>query len=1012
MTSRVIIASKKIFFPLALIFLSLFISFRNYLPSTYLLGWDSLHPEFNFQLAFERAFSGVWRQDQGIGALAAHSHMSDLPRIIFLWLELFFLPESFLRYSYIFLTIILGPLGFYFLFNFVFNKNSSFWGNLASFLASAYYLLNLITLQHFFVPFEMFCAQFAFLPWIFLFALKYLEKGDKKDLLFFCLISFFASPQAYASALYWAFLAGFSLFLATYFILHWKDRIFGRIFIIFILQLLVNLYWLAPNIYSAINGSSIIVDSKVNRLFSPEAFIRNEEYGTLKDIVLGKNFLFDWRSFDFGSNTFADLMSVWNIHLQKPYVVEVGYIIFVFFVFGMILSFIKRNKTAVTFLPIIILSLFFLQNLNGPFGFVYQKLIDNFEIFKEGFRMPFTKFSILYQFAVSLYFGALFFYLFDFLGRLRIFKFLNLVLFSFVFSSLVYFSLPMFNGYLISDVVKRKLPSEYLGVFDFFDKNNFGRVAVFPVYTLWGWEYHNWEYEGSGFLGFGIKDPLLVRDYDRWSPYNETFYNEASNILYRYYAFDKDRVGPCPNKKECEAGEEELKIIEEWNRRVVEEFENVLAKYQVSYLLLDESIINAGGDNKLLYIPEIKDLISKSSRIKEVARFGFLTIYHFEGTGSDTVQAPQEYSLINADSKYSKYDPVYQRYGDYISDVSSQPSAVSFPFVNFDSRGPVKIQIIGSNIEFLNKDTGARVVLPVNEKIEEKFDQDQGFKEGYNCDLKKKGQALKSRLEKGNFYAAYDGGVSCDWFYYPSVDRSKAYVLKIKGQNLKGRSLKVYLQNLRTGRMDLEELLTPNKDGKFDSYFVILPSDPSFEELKADNRQLFSNVPPGYILNVETRSFGRIASENIIEDITFIPIDIDWLYQITGLSGREVARLQNSLKVLSFRKYGTWGYKVEFENKDKNDLLVLGQGHDNGWLAVQLKSQNSKFKIEKAIHVKFNGWANGWIVQPSTLGSQPSVIYIFYWPQVLEWIGFVFLGIVFLALIIKGLCGLYYRRQV
>ncbi|MGB9598799.1 MAG: hypothetical protein ACPLZH_03075, partial [Minisyncoccales bacterium] len=69
---------------------------------------------------------------------------------------------------------------------------------------------------------------------------------------------------------------------------------------------------------------------------------------------------------------------------------------------------------------------------------------------------------------------------------------------------------------------------------------------------------------------------------------------------------DLDKDGPCQGKKECEARGKTREEIDNWNRKVIQEFENVLSKYQVSYLLLDESIINAGGDNKLLYIPEIK----------------------------------------------------------------------------------------------------------------------------------------------------------------------------------------------------------------------------------------------------------------------------------------------------------------------------------------------------------------------------------------------------------------------
>ena len=67
---------------IALVSIALLLVLRNYTPGTFLSGWDTLHPEFNFGLNFQRLFFGVFRSEQGLGAVAAHSHMSDLPRVI------------------------------------------------------------------------------------------------------------------------------------------------------------------------------------------------------------------------------------------------------------------------------------------------------------------------------------------------------------------------------------------------------------------------------------------------------------------------------------------------------------------------------------------------------------------------------------------------------------------------------------------------------------------------------------------------------------------------------------------------------------------------------------------------------------------------------------------------------------------------------------------------------------------------------------------------------------------
>ena len=204
MFSRVFKKFQKFIFPSLLILIIGIICWKNYEPGTILSGWDSLHPEFNFNLALKRVFFGVWREEQGVGALAAHSHMADLPRILLLWISSLVLPVQFLRYFYLFLCLLIGPLGVYFLLKYVFEREkSSFFTLVASFLGGAYYLLNLGTLQIFFVPFEMFITQFAFLPWIFFLALKYLRERKRKTLLIFALISVFASPMAYAATLFY-----------------------------------------------------------------------------------------------------------------------------------------------------------------------------------------------------------------------------------------------------------------------------------------------------------------------------------------------------------------------------------------------------------------------------------------------------------------------------------------------------------------------------------------------------------------------------------------------------------------------------------------------------------------------------------------------------------------------------------------------------------------------------------------------------------------------------------------
>ncbi|MCX6706266.1 MAG: hypothetical protein NTV24_04170, partial [Candidatus Woesebacteria bacterium] len=785
------------------------------------------------------------------------------------------------------LCLILGPLGVYFFLNYVFRREKEgLVTNLAAFLGAMAYLLNLATLQHFFLPFEMFTTQYAFLPWLFLFALKFLREKRKKYLLAFAVLTIISGPQAYAATLFYAYFGALIIFVLAY--------RFKRGLVLILVCLLLNLYWLLPNAYSIVRQSETVINSRINRLFSPEAEIRSLDFSDVSDVLIHKSFLFDWRVFDFQNNKFTNLMEAWNNYLSQKYVILILYTISSFSILGLIWGLVKRDKVVFSLSLVFLYSLFFLTG---------SHYINN-SLLRETLRMPFTKFSIIFLFAMSFFFGYIFFKLFR---RAWLGTALTLI----VSGGLIFSVWPMFQGKLVSSVVKTDVPTEYFELFNWF-KDKPGRIASLPLNTLWGWDYHSWKYEGSGFLTYGLPNPLLVRDFDRWSPYNETFYAESST---RLYANDN------------------------------ESFERTLRKYQVKYLLLDGSIINPGGSENISF--------NISNNIKEVQKFGFLTVYETNfDSGDNFISTPPSYISVNADLTYSQIDPVYQKYGDYIEDENG----VGYPFVNFDPRGPVSITSNSSDLIFENKAANSKVTLPIKDKIVESFGEDRGFKEANNCDLKKLGRVEKD----GKTYRAFGGGVACDFFEYPDLKYSQAYVLRIKGENKKGRGLKIYLQNWETGRMDLEELLPT---GKFDNYFVILP--------KLSDKG-------GYTLNLETRSFGRIASENRIDAIEIYPFDFNLLVSLLQNPEREIT-ISNNLRVENVKKFGTAFYKVQTSG---NGLLVLGQGYEKGWLAFKRKVLLK--------HVKVDSWSNGWIVLPNQPVNQ-STIYLIFWPQALEWFGFIIL---------------------
>jgi len=127
----------------------------NYVPGTWLTGWDNLHSEFNFSLNIHRSLLAVWQEYQGLGLLGGMGHASDLLRELLLYPFSFVLPQSFLRYFFHFVMLFVGVFGVYTILDTLLLAHSpKRMGKKAAFLGALFYLLNLGTIQYFYTPFE------------------------------------------------------------------------------------------------------------------------------------------------------------------------------------------------------------------------------------------------------------------------------------------------------------------------------------------------------------------------------------------------------------------------------------------------------------------------------------------------------------------------------------------------------------------------------------------------------------------------------------------------------------------------------------------------------------------------------------------------------------------------------------------------------------------------------------------------------------------------------------------
>ena len=546
------------------------LSFLNYQPGTWLTGWDNLHPEFNFPVNIKRSIFAVWQEYQGLGLLGGMAHAADLPRIIFLnFLSIFHYPLSIYRYFWTFLMLTLGPVGVYFLLHHLFLKPKfdPQTKKIASFLGALFYLLNLATIQYFFIPFEAFSAFFAFFPLLILATTLYLEKPSTGHYFFLLTVFLISAPAFFVQTLF-VVLAVCLVPILTSHIRRGKKKI-----IVLLLTLLATQgYWLLPQIFFVATHAKEVGLSHANLLSSPETLYRNLQFANLQGLALLKGFWFN--ILDPGAdNKFDYLFLVWRNHLNNPTIAVIGYLSFALVLTGIIYSLKKKLPFAKPFLVIFLICNFFLLGGVGIVG-------DKIPLFSELFRSPFTKFSIPLAFTYSLFFSVGVIFLLDLFSFLHSRLTYYLTLFT-VSLALVIFMTPAFTGNLISPQMRVKIPNEYFQLFDFFNKQDPAtRIANFPQYTFWGWNYYSWGYRGSGFLWYGIRQPILDRAFDVWEKSSEKYYEEVTAAIY---------------------GENQA------------EFENLVDKYAINWILIDKNIIAA--NTKLdLGLTKLQKFLDNSSR--------------------------------------------------------------------------------------------------------------------------------------------------------------------------------------------------------------------------------------------------------------------------------------------------------------------------------------------------------------------------------------------------------------
>lgn len=989
----------------------------NYHPGSTLSGWDNLHPEFNCALNMKRAFFSGWQEYQGLGLPAGHGHATELPREIILCSLGVIFPQADLRYIYFSISLYVGALGIYFLSFFLFRKR------LGSFLGSLFYLLHIATVELLFAPYEAFMVYYALLPWMIVSLLFYLHSPTKKRLIFLFLINILGSSQFYIPTLFIVY----AIVIGVIFIHHLvKTHAIKPIIQSVVTIGVANLYWLGLFAYYTFTNINSQKGAHVNFLYSEDVFLKNLEFGNLHNLILFKGFMFKYTGLI--NDGYGYIFKNWIDHFGQWYIVAIGYIFFLLVIVGCIQGLLNNKNRHISVLFLIFFT--FLALNTAPLSFINNVLHSN-PLFHQIFRNPFTKFgNALLLFEAVLFVqgcNSLLSVIASFIPPKHILIKKTAFISFFLVLFLIY-SYPSWRGNFLYSQLYISYPDDYKELFSYFRQQPPGRIANFPQYAIDGWSTNSWGYYGSGFLWYGIEQPILDRAFDVWNLKNEQYYWEISHAVYS---------------------------------RNISLLENIFDKYDVSWVLIDKSIIGSYSPHAL-YLDELADLLSQSPRISLKSTFGKLILYQVKPPLDSTSFIRFPSSLTRDESKTSWYweDKTYELNGSYTTDSSlttsgsqsifpyqglftnrniderdfsikeignyfsvTGKSASNFegilhipkndqPLINVDSStllthnaiDPIIIvnseQIATDTARFeldspLSKLDTITVLIPKTEGLYSyKLGDDFSFIESQvkNCNSFNKGYISKNTVDYPSESAIQLISIhanNCLEVPLPQLPQSNAYILSIKSKHIQGKPLLIRLTNNSSRRIELETYLSDALD-EHTSYFILPQREPSGlgYSILFDNISLLQNQKTvNDLIDIQLFQFPYRFLSNIH-------------YESKNPSMNQKQIKNTTLGDMYVTHSNPSSYLIQFNTSSVPTTIELTQTFNSGWYAYPIMINQKNTLLNTLIsnlpflfasplkHIELNDWSNGWILSDISTNA----ISIVYLPQILEYLG---IGIAF-----------------
>lgn len=949
---------KKNIYLFLIIILVFIIGLTNFKPDTFLLGWDSLSTEFNPFLGIKRSVWSGWQEYQSFGLPAGMAHSADLIRSIFIYFLTFILPLNFVRYFFHLFCLLLGGIGAYYLFSKLFKNESNF----ISFIGAVFYILNLGTIQIFALAFEPFSVFFAFLPWLILTFINYINSNklfDKKYITLLVIVNFLATPMSYLQTLFFVYFLALSfislgiLFQSTKKIFTIKKLMVSSLFIFFI-----NSFWILPQIYFLLNSNGVVENSTINQLATENVYYRNLEKGNILDFLTLQGFYFD----SFETTTTTLIFDNWHKYFSNTFV---NLLIFLP-VFLLILGLLNYKKSSLLFYLLFLLSCIALLN-NTPLFIQINQILRGVPILNQIFRSPFTKFIVLYSLVYSYFIVSGMLLIKQLTKSIKIFflhKIINKLPAIFLLLFIVLY-LPVFQGDLFPKLVKVKVPESYISLIEYFNTNvpKNSRVGLLPEYTHWGWYKNKWGYDGSGFLWYAIEQPIVSRTFDVWSYNSESYYWEIKDAIE-----DRDIV----------------------------RFENLLDKYDIKYLIYDKSLQSLNSMDSFLQHDEIEYILGNSQNVTLQKVFDNISVYKFNKT-------PKIKKIINIDTlnKISNFDFPYTKFDNYYTSRESNTSKYfylfsdlfTYTYINernwnisespsnfilsykltdddyenyripseFRHNNYYKFKYLNDEYELIEQTLPISIILIKNELNiyipKFKIDTIANYKVlSQDCSSIDNNTTTEFNTY---FYSqtltSENGGSLCVGYENKLLQHENSYLYKVEIENIAGLLPYFYLNGSGLAKFEINLI-----DGI--NYLLI------------DKGYLYDD---GYSFNFQNRSLKNSNTINKIYDSEIYVFPFDF---VKSIYLENIANENNEYNLVYINDKVNY-YTYNIDNINNENLYVLNQSYDSGWVAF------CGFKPCNAEHVVVNNWSNGWIF--NDISDMSKNIKIVFWPQYLQYLGYI-----------------------